>query len=219
MRAFRQHPVVVAATSALVVLAAVAGPVQAGPASWLTASPTSSPIFLAAGGAVTVTVTNTDRRTSSSALAVTLTRSPSSAPFEIVSDLCAGVILRPGGSCTVQVGYSGPPPTSDHTAALTVSSGRPLKASVTRVIEVGVTFADVCIARGGLAGNGGTITVLGSPFTVGNRCDWGSSLAIPVYNAAFEALSPECFDLSSQGTIGYTVTGETGRPAIGCVVD
>lgn len=217
MRALRQRPVV-AVTTALIVLAAVAGPVQAGPAPWLTASPTSSPISLAAGTSVTVTITNTDRRTSSSALAVTLASRPSSAPFAIVSDLCAGVTLRPGGSCTVEVGYFGPSPTTDHTAALTVASGRPLKASVTRVLEVGVTFADVCADRGGLAGYGGTITVLGSRFTVGDRCDWDSNLATAVYNAAFEALSPECFDLGYQGTVGYTVTGETGKTAIGCVV-
>lgn len=219
MRSFRQHPVVVAGTTALVVLAVVAGPVQAGPAPWLMASPTSSPISLAAGESVTVTITNTDRRTASSALTVTLARSPSTAPFAIVSDLCAGVILGPGGSCTVEVGYFGPPPTTDHTAALTVASGRPLKASVTRVLEVGVTFADVCVARGGSAGYGGTITVFGSPFTVGDRCDWDSNLATAVYNATFEALSPECFDLDYQGTLGYPVTAETGKTAIGCVVD
>jgi hypothetical protein len=219
MRAFRRHPGVVAATTALVILAAVAGPVQAGPASWLTASPTSSPIAVAPGGSVTVTVTNTDRRTSSSALGVTLARNPSSAPFVIVSDLCTGLILRPGASCTVQVGYDGPFPSSDHTASLTVSSGKPLKASVTRVLEVGVHFADVCVARGGSAAHGGTITVLGSSFVVGDRCDWDSNLATAVYNAAFEALSPECFDLGYHGTVGYPVTGETGRTAIGCVVD
>ena len=218
MRAFRRHPIVVAVTTALVVLAAVAGPVQAGPASWLTASPTSSPIALAAGGSVTVTITNTDRRASSSALTVTLARSPSSAPFAIVNDLCAGMILRPGGSCTVEVGYLGAPPTTDHTAALTVASGKPPKASVTRVLEVGVTFADVCVARGGLAGHGGTITVLGALFTVGDRCDWDSNLVTAVYNAAFEALDDECFDLGYQGMVGYPVTGETGRTAIGCVV-
>lgn len=218
MRTFRQHPVV-AVTTALVILAALAGPVQAGPAPWLTASPTSSPISLAAGGSVTVTITNTDRRASSSALAVTLARSPSTAPFDIVRDLCAGVILRPGGSCTVEVGYTGSQPTTDHSAALTVSSGKPLKASVTRVLEVGVTFADVCRARGGSAGYGGTITVFGASFTVGDRCDWDSNLATAVYNAAFEALDDECFDLGYQGVVGYPVTGETGRTAIGCVVD
>jgi len=219
MRAVRQHPVVVGATAALVLLSVVAGPVQAGPTPWLTASPTSSPISLAAGGSVTITVTNTDRRASSSALAVTLTRMPSSAPFAIVSDLCAGVTLRPGGSCTVEVGYLGPPPTTDHTAVLTVASGQPLKASVARVLEVGVTFADVCVARGGSASYGGTIPVLGALFTVGDRCDWDSILATAVYNAAFEALSPECFDLGYRGTVGYPVTGETGRTAIGCVRD
>ena len=159
MRAFRRHPIVAAVTTALVAVAAVAGPVQAGPAPWLTATPTSSRITLAAGGSVTVTITNTDRRASSSALTVTLARNPSSAPFAIVSDLCAGVILRPGASCTVEVGYFGPPPTTDNTAALTVASGKPMKATVTRVIEVGVTFADVCAARGGSVGYGGTITV------------------------------------------------------------
>ena len=110
-------------------------------------------------------------------------------------------------------------PTADHTAALTVSSGKPPKASVTRVIEVGVTFADVCAARGGLAGRGGTITVLGALFTVAERCDWDSILAPAVYNAAFEALAGECFDLGYSGMIGYTVTAETGRTATGCVVD
>ena len=80
-----------------------------------------------------------------------------------------------------------------------------------------MTFADVCVARGGLAGQGGTITVLGHSSNVGQRCDWNSTLATAPYNAAFEALSDECFDLSDQGTVGYTVTGETGRPAIGCV--
>ena len=94
-----------------------------------------------------------------------------------------------------------------------------MKASVTRFIEVGVTFADVCAARGGLAGHGGTITVLGITRTVGDRCDWASTLATAVYNAAFDALADECFDLGGPGTLGYTVTGETGRPAIGCVVD
>ncbi|MEA2576853.1 MAG: hypothetical protein QOD78_441 [Chloroflexota bacterium] len=220
MRALRQHPVVVAVTTALVVLAAVAGPVRgAGPAPWLTASPTASPISLAAGESVTVTITNTDRRTASSALTVTLAKSPSSAPFAIVSDLCAGVILRPGGSCTVEVRYDGPAPTTDHTAALTVASGKPLKASVTRVLEVGVAFADVCVARGGLAEYGGTITVLGAVFTVGDRCDWDSNLATAVYNAAFGALDDECFDLGYTGVVGYPVTGETGTTAIGCVVD
>ena len=219
MRAVRQHPVVVAVSTALVVLAAVAGPVQAGPAPWLSASPTSSPISLAAGGSVTVTITNTDRRASSSALAVTLATRPASAPFVIVSDLCAGVILRPGDPCTVEVGYLGPAPTTDHTAALTVTSGKPLKASVTRVLEVGVTFADVCLARGGLAGHGGTITLLGLLVTVGDRCDWDSILANPVYNAAFDALDDECFDLGYHGVVGYPTTGETGKTAIGCVVD
>ena len=218
MRAFRRHPIVAAVTTALVAVAAVAGPVQAGAAPWLTATPTSSRITLAAGGSVTVTVTNTDRRASSSALTVTLARSPSSAPFSIVSDRCAGVIVRPGGSCTVEVGYVGPPPTADQTAALTVASGKPMKASVTRVIEVGVTFADVCVARGGLAGHGGTITVIGALFTVGDRCDWDSNLATAVYNAAFEALDDECFDLGYHGMVGYPVTSETGRTAIGCVV-
>jgi hypothetical protein len=218
MRAFRRHPIVAAVTTALVVAAAVAGPVQAGPASWLTGSPTSSPIALAAGGSVTVTITNTDRRTSSNALAVTLVSDPSSAPFAIVRDLCAGVILRPGESCTVEVGYLGPAPTADHAAALTVASGKPPRASVTRVIEVGVTFADVCVARGGLAGQGGTITVLGNPFPVGDRCDWDSNLVTAVYNAAFEALSDECLDLG-HGTVGYPVTAETGKSAIGCVVN
>jgi hypothetical protein len=127
------------------------------------------------------------------------------------------VTLRPGESCGVEVGYTGAAPTSDHTAALTVSSGRPLKASVTRILEVGVTFADVCVARGGSSGHGGTITVFGSPFTVGDRCDWDSNLATAVYNATFEALSPECFDLGYSGTVGYPVTAETGKTAIGCV--
>ena len=54
-------------------------------------------------------------------------------------------------------------------------------------------------------------------FAVAERCDWASALATAVYNAAFEALSPECFDLSDKGTVGYTMTGETGLPAIGCV--
>jgi hypothetical protein len=218
MRAFR-HPGVVAVTSALLLAAASAIPVQAGPSPWLTASPTSSPIAVAAGGSATVTITNPDRRTSSSPLVVTLARNPSSAPFVIVSDLCAGVVLRPGASCTVEVGYDGPLPSSDHSASLTVSSGKPLKASVTRVLEVGVTFAHVCVDRGGSAGNGGTITVMGASFTVADRCDWDSNLATAIYNAAFEALSPECFDIGYSGTVGYPVTGETGRTAIGCVAD
>jgi len=218
MRAFLRNPVVAAVTTALVAVVAVAGAVQAGPAPWLTATPTSSRITLAPGGSVTVTVTNTDRRASSSALTVTLARNPSSAPFAIVSDLCTGVIVRPGRSCTVEVGYVGPPPTTDHTAALTVASGKPMKASVTRVIEVGVTFADVCAARGGLAGHGGTITVIGALFMVGDRCDWDSNLATAAYNAAFEALDDECFDLGYNGMVGYPVTAETGRTAIGCVV-
>ena len=218
MRGFRRHPVV-AVTTALVIFAAVAVPVQAaGPAPWLTASPTSSPIALAPGGSVTVTITNTDRRVSSSALAVTLAKNPSSAPFAIVSDGCAGQILRPGGWCTIEVGYQGPLPTADHRAALTVASGKPAKASVTRIIEVGVTFADVCAARGGSASQGGTITVVGHPFPVGDRCDWDSILATAVYNAAFEALDDECFDLGYSGMVGYPVTPETGRTAIGCVV-
>ena len=54
-------------------------------------------------------------------------------------------------------------------------------------------------------------------FAVAERCDWASALATAVYNPAFEALSAECFDLSDKGTVGYTVTGETGLPAIGCV--
>ena len=218
MRVFRRH-LAVAVTTAILVLATVAGPVQAGPASWLTASPTSSPIALAAGGSVPITITNTDRRASSSALAVTLARNPSSAPFAIVSDACSGVTLRPGESCTVEVGYSGPPPTTDHTARLTVASGKPLRASVTRVIEAGVTFADVCAARGGSASQGGTVTVLGSAFTVGDRCDWDSILATAVYNAAFETLDDECFDLGYHGMVGYPVTAETGLTAVGCVVN
>ena len=218
MRGIRRH-LVVAGTTSLAVFAAVAGPVQAaGPAPWLTGSPTSSPIALAAGGSATLTITNTDRGTTSSALAVTLAMKPSSAPFAIVSDGCAGQILRPGGSCTIEVGYSGPLPTADHTAALTVASGKPLKASVTRIFEVGVTFADVCAARGGQAGSGGTITVIGATFTVGDRCDWDSNLATAVYNAAFEGLDDECFDLGYSGMVGYPVTAETGRTAIGCVV-
>ena len=142
--------------TALIVVAALAGPVQAGPAAWLT-SPTPSRTVIAAGGSVSITITNTDRRTASSALSVTLAKNPSSAPFAIVSNLCAGVALPPGGSCTVDVAYLGPTPNADHTAALTVASGKPMKASVTRFIEVGVTFADVCVAHGGLAGYGGTI--------------------------------------------------------------
>lgn len=55
MRALRQPPVVVAMTSAVLVLAAVAGPVQAAPAAFLTATPTSSPIAMAAGGSATIT--------------------------------------------------------------------------------------------------------------------------------------------------------------------
>lgn len=216
MRALRQHPVVVAMTSALLVLPAVAGPVQAAPAPWLTASPTSSPIAIVAGGSAAITITNTDRRASTSALAVTLARSPASAPFANWIDGCTGTILRPGGSCTVEVGYAGPHPTADHAARLTVSSGKPVKASVSRVIEVGVTFAEVCVAQGGMAGYGGMITVFSTPRAVNDRCDWASSLATAVYNAAFDALSPECFDLGLP-TIGYTVTGETGKPAIGCV--
>jgi hypothetical protein len=219
MRAFRRHRAAVAVTTALV-LAGVAGPVgAAAPAGWLSASPIASPIALAAGGTVTVTITNTDRRTSSTPLTVSLAKNPSSAPFAIVSNGCAGQILRPGGSCSVDVEYSGPKPTSDHAAALTVSSGKPAKASVTRVIEVGVSFADVCVARGGVAGHGGTITLLGATFAVGDRCDWASVLADAVYNATFEALSPECFDLGDAGMIGYPVAGETGKTAMGCVVD
>lgn len=221
MRALRQRSAV-AVTTALVVLAAVAGPVQAAPTPWLAASPTSSPIALAAGASVTVTVTNTNARASSSALAVTLAVNPSNAPFAITSgNTCAGTVLPPGGSCTVEVRYDGPAPLADHRAALTVTSGKGLKGSVTRVIEVGVTFADVCVARGGSASNAGetTMTVIGATFTVGHRCDWGSVLATAVYNAAFEALSPECFDLGYGGMVGYPVTSETGRTAVGCVVD
>ncbi|MEX2185003.1 MAG: hypothetical protein WEC14_11200 [Chloroflexota bacterium] len=217
MRAGRRDPVVIAVTAALV-LAAVAGPVRAGAAPWLTATPVSSPIALTAGGSATVTVTNTDRRASSNALTVTLATKPSSAPFEIVGDGCTGMVLGPGASCTVEVGYQGPPPTADQTAALTVASAKPRKASVTRTLEVGVTFADVCVARGGSASVGGTITVLGSTFAVGDRCDWNENLATAFYNATFEALSPECFDLGYSGTVGYPVTAETGRTAIGCVV-
>ncbi|HEX6868777.1 MAG TPA: hypothetical protein VF119_08215 [Candidatus Limnocylindrales bacterium] len=221
MRAFKRHPIVVAITTALILVAAVAGPVQAKPASpgsppsVLTASPTS-PIALEPGGSVVVTITNTDRRTSTSALSVTLATNPSSAPFAIVGGTCAGAILAPGGWCTVEVGYGGSLPAIDHTAALTVASGKPLKASVTRVIEVGVTFADVCGAQGGLAGHGGTITVLGHSSAVGDRCDWESILATAPYNAAFEALAGECRDLGL-GTIGHPVTGEDGLTAIGCV--
>jgi hypothetical protein len=54
MRALRQRSAVAVAT-ALVVLAAVAGPVHAAGAPWLTASPTSSPIPVAAGESATVT--------------------------------------------------------------------------------------------------------------------------------------------------------------------
>lgn len=217
MRTVRRHPGV-AVASALIVLAGVAGPVQAGPSPWLTATPASSPIAFAAGGTATVTITNVDRRISSSPLSVTLTSRPSTAPFGIVNDTCAGVILRPGTTCTVTVGYDGAPPAADQTAALTVSSGKPSKATVTRVLEVGVTFADVCVARNGTVGYGGTITVLGSTFTAGDRCDWDTNLATTVYNATFEALSPECFDLGYSGMVGYPVTSETGKTAIACVV-
>ena len=222
VRSHATRRIVGIAATALIV-AAVAGPVQArpaspaAPASSLTASPTTSPIALAAGGSVTVTVTNTDRRTSTSALTVTLASNPSSAPFATV-DNCAGVVLPPGGSCTVVVKHLGPTPTIDQTAALTVASGKPLKASVTRVIEVGPAFADVCVARGGLAGQGGTIDFLGLSVSVGQRCDWNSTLATVPYNAAFEALADECRDLG-RGTIGYPVTGVAEWTAIGCVAD
>ena len=216
MRTVRRQPGA-AATAALIVLAAVAAPVQAAPAPWLTASPSTSPIAFAAGSSATVTVTNTDRRHSSSPLTVTLTAKPAAAPFFVASNGCAGMILRPGTSCTVTVGYDGPSPAADQTAALTVSSGKPSKASVTRIFEVGVTFTDVCVARGGTPGHGGTITVLGSTFSVGDRCDWSTNLVTAVYNATFEALSPECFDLGYPGMIGYPVTAETGRTAVGCV--
>jgi hypothetical protein len=165
-----------------------------------------------------VTITNTDRRTTSSALTVTLARSPASAPFAIISDGCAGTALRPGAWCTVEVGHSGPQPTIDHNAKLTVSSGKPAKASVAVIFEVGVSFADVCASRGGVAGFGGFITLLGATFAVAERCDWTTSLPTTDYNAAFEALAPECRDLD-HGTVGYTVTGELGLPAIGCVAD
>lgn len=210
---------IAAVTTALVALAAMAAPVQAGPPPSLSATPTASPIALAPGESVTVTVTNTDRKASSSRLVVSLTRKPADAPFAIVADGCAGVILRPAGSCTVEVGYSGPTPATDHAAMLTVSGGKGPGAVVTRVIEVGVTFADVCTAHGGAAGHGGTITVLGATFAVAERCDWSSTLATAVYNATFEVLSPECFDLGAAGMIGYPVTAETGRTAMGCVVD
>ena len=215
---------VVGIAAVALIVAAVAGPVQArpaspaAPASVLIASPTSSPIALSAGGSVPVTVTNTDRRTSSSALTVTLVKNPASAPFVVESDSCVGSILAPGGSCTVVVKHLGSPPTIDQTAALTVASGKPLKASVTRVIEVGVTFADVCVARGGLPGQGGTIDFLGQSISVVNRCDWNSTLATTPYNAAFEALADECRDLA-KATVGYPVTGEAGKTAIGCVAD
>ena len=102
VRSHATRRIVGIAATALIV-AAVAGPVQAkpaspaSPASLLTASPTTSPIALAAGGSVPVTVTNTDRRTSSSALTVTLASNPSSAPFAIFSDSCAGWSCRLAG--------------------------------------------------------------------------------------------------------------------------
>ena len=40
-----------------------------------------------------------------------------------------------------------------------------------------------------------------------------------VYNATFQALSTECFDLGASGMIGYPVTAETGGTAMGCVAD
>ena len=219
MRASRRYRAAVAVTTALV-LAAAAGPVgAAAPTGWLSASPTASPIALAAGGSVTVTITNTDRRTSSTALTVSLATNPSDAPFAIANDGCAGRVLRPGDSCTVDVRYSGIKPSSDHAARLTVSSGKPAKASVVRIIEVGVSFEDVCIARGGTPSQGGTITLLNATFAVDDRCDWGSVLANAVYNATFEALSPECFDLGNGGMIGYPVNSETGKTAMGCVAD
>jgi hypothetical protein len=221
MRVVRRGSVVVAVTAALV-LAAVAGPVQAGGASWLTATPVSSPIALMAGESRTVTVTNTDRRASSSALTVTLAAKPSSAPFKVANDTCTGTVMAPGASCFVEVTFEGPAPTAaDQTAALTVASAKPRKASVTRILEVGVTFDDVCLARGGTPGDGDmitTITLLGATFAVAERCDWATVLETAVYNAAFEALSPECFDLGYSGMVGYTVTLETGKTAVGCVV-
>ena len=169
MRVVRRGSVVVAVTAALV-LAAVAGPVQAGGASWLTATPVSSPIALMAGESRTVTVTNTDRRASSSALTVTLAAKPSSAPFKVANDTCTGTVLAPGASCFVEVTFEGPAPTAaDQTAALTVASAKPRKASVTRILEVGVTFDDVCLARGGTPGDGDmitTITLLGATFAM-----------------------------------------------------
>src|SRR5690349_12621837 len=217
MRTVRPHRVIVAGAAALLV-AGFAGPVHAaGAATWLTASPTASKIQLAAGGSVVVTVTNTDRRATSAPLTVTLGRNPATAPFSIVANSCAGVALRPQGSCAVEVAYQGPAPTSDHAASLTVSSGKPMKASVTRILEVGVGFADVCVVRGGIAGYGGSVTILGATFAVAERCDWADPLAVAVYNANFEALSPECFDLSDNGTVGYTVNSQTGRPTIACV--
>ena len=37
--------------------------------------------------------------------------------------------------------------------------------------------------------------MLGATATVGDRCDWDTTLTTAFYNAAFEALSAECFDL------------------------
>jgi hypothetical protein len=219
MQASRSHRLAVGVATALLAVTVVAGPVQAGPAPWLTATPTASLIPLEPGSTVTVTVTNTDRRTASSALTVTLARNPTAAPFSIGADTCSGLILAPGRSCTIEVRYDGPLPGQDHRAALTVSSGKPAKASVTRTFEVGVSFGQVCQLRGGVAGHGGSITVIGATFQVGDRCDWAAILPTAEYNATFEALSGECFDLGYGGMIGYPTTSETGRTAIGCVVD
>lgn len=218
MRTPRTQRVAVGLATALLAAAVVGGPVRAGPSSWLAISPASSPIPLEPGGSVTLTVTNTDRRTSSSPLVVALARSPSTAPFAIGADGCTGLVLAPGRSCTVVVHYDGPKPARDERAALTVTSGRPAKASATRVLEVGVSFGDVCQARGGVATQGGSITMLGATFPVGDRCDWGTVLPTAEYNAAFDALAPECVDLGYGGTVGYPATGETGTSAIGCAV-
>jgi hypothetical protein len=105
----------------------------------LTASPSSSPtgspgpFELVAGTSAQssqkVTFTNTGGA-STSALVVSLAKSPSSAAFVITQNLCAGVALGPKKTCTVTISLPGSAPSSPETATLTVMSKKPLASAM-----------------------------------------------------------------------------------------
>lgn len=97
---------------------------QAAPAGTLQVTPSStaaSPLVVPPSG-VAVTVRNTDRRKSTSALVTVLS---SADPGYSTVDGCSGVALGPGKSCTVTVTYAGEAPWPSSRATLTVASKKP----------------------------------------------------------------------------------------------